>query len=577
MNAGGGKFVPRVKQQSFLSEQGVDGTDHLLQRQTWEEAKAHINQAVNKVSPSTVLAASRELLQGVNVVRMRGPLIRALMRAQQASFIVEPLRPLSTDRSFDKEDNIQVEKEDEGKTSLSLTHVYALLAATLNSQVPIVGRLLVKRLILAFRKHFRRNEKRPCLGDGVFLGALMAVGVCDPVLILEMLLLLLENATSDSLDIALHMLHCAGGPLLTACPRPTNAVFEQLRQILQNHSQFPPPSSLSVAKPSMDKRLLFAIEDLFQWRQQRLAKKSSTLGYRHSAPHADDSIISPDLEPFLRGAQRHALELDDEDIGEETELNVFTVDPNYGTGEQSYRNLLANLPLMLKGNSPDTTPPDNADGQNPEVVGKAEEPATDLTGRRTADLRKLIYLTIMSSVEFEECGHKLLKLGVPIGQEIEICNMIVECCSQERSFLKYYGLLAERFCLINLVWRELFVQSFVEVWQGIHRLETNKIRNVARLFGHLLTTKALQPANLLAQVSITERTTNSSSRILLKYLLQDWLEHVGVGDMRRIFAVDPALQRLLRPDSSDPAELSYARQFFEAIGFGPVIANHDGP
>jgi len=65
------------------------------------------------------------------------------------------------------------------------------------------------------------------------------------------------------------------------------------------------------------------------------------------------------------------------------------------------------------------------------------------------NLRRTIYLVIMSSVDYEECCHKLLKLNIREGQEIELCNMIYECCSQERTYLRFFGLLAQRFCLIN--------------------------------------------------------------------------------------------------------------------------------
>lgn len=65
------------------------------------------------------------------------------------------------------------------------------------------------------------------------------------------------------------------------------------------------------------------------------------------------------------------------------------------------------------------------------------------------NLRRTIYLVIMSSVDYEECCHKLLKLNIREGQEVELCNMIFECCTQERTYLRFYGLLAQRFCLLN--------------------------------------------------------------------------------------------------------------------------------
>lgn len=56
-----------------------------------------------------------------------------------------------------------------------------------------------------------------------------------------------------------------------------------------------------------------------------------------------------------------------------------------------------------------------------------------------------------------------------------------------------------------------------------HRLETNKLRNVARLFGHLLATDAI-PWSVLGVIRLTEEDTTSSSRIFIKILFQ-----VGIG------------------------------------------------
>jgi pre-mRNA-splicing factor CWC22 len=53
----------------------------------------------------------------------------------------------------------------------------------------------------------------------------------------------------------------------------------------------------------------------------------------------------------------------------------------------------------------------------------------------------------------------------------------------------------------------------------IHRLETNKLRNVARFFGHLLATDAISWA-VLENIRLTEDDTTSSSRIFIKVLFQ---------------------------------------------------------
>lgn len=50
--------------------------------------------------------------------------------------------------------------------------------------------------------------------------------------------------------------------------------------------------------------------------------------------------------------------------------------------------------------------------------------------------RRTIYLTIMSSLDFEEAGHKLMKIQVDPGREIEVVTMILECCSQEKTYIR---------------------------------------------------------------------------------------------------------------------------------------------
>ena len=61
----------------------------------------------------------------------------------------------------------------------------------------------------------------------------------------------------------------------------------------------------------------------------------------------------------------------------------------------------------------------------------------DQTDTNLINLRRTIYLTIMSSMDFEEAGHKLMKIELRPGQEMEIVTMIIECCSQEKTYLRW--------------------------------------------------------------------------------------------------------------------------------------------
>lgn len=67
----------------------------------------------------------------------------------------------------------------------------------------------------------------------------------------------------------------------------------------------------------------------------------------------------------------------------------------------------------------------------------------DETETNLVAFRKTIYLTIQSSLDYQECAHKLLKMQIKPGQEVELCHMFLDCCTQQRTYEKFFGLLAQ--------------------------------------------------------------------------------------------------------------------------------------
>ena len=103
--------------------------------------------------------------------------------------------------------------------SPTFTHVYAALAAIINTKFPNIGELLLKRsvcnnwfppfikmfsrLILNFKRGFKRNDKTRCTSSVRFIGHLVNQQVAHEVLALEILTLLLENPTDDSAEVCI--------------------------------------------------------------------------------------------------------------------------------------------------------------------------------------------------------------------------------------------------------------------------------------------------------------------------------------------------------------------------------------
>jgi pre-mRNA-splicing factor CWC22 len=154
--------------------------------------------------------------------------------------------------------------------------------------------------------------------------------------------------------------------------------------------------------------------------------------------------------------------------------------------------------------------------------------------------------------------------------QIEMVNMIIECCSQERSYSNFYGLVSERFSRLNRVWTEGFEEAFRNYYTTIHRYETNRLRNIGRLFGHLFASDGISWAALNV-VSLTEDDTTSSSRIFLKIVLGEVLESMGIVALKERFAdmeIKQACRGLFPMDN--PKDTRFAINYFTSVGFGAI-------
>lgn len=148
--------------------------------------------------------------------------------------------------------------------------------------------------------------------------------------------------------------------------------------------------------------------------------------------------------------------------------------------------------------------------------------------------------------------------------------MVIECCSQERTYSKFYGLIGERFAKLNRLWTELFEDCFRTYYDTIHRYETNRLRNIARFFGHQLATDALG-WHVMSIVHVNEEETTSSSRIFVKILFQDLAECMGMKKLQERLR-DPFLQDSFTGlfPKDNPRNTRFSINYFTSIGMGGV-------
>ncbi|XP_070694430.1 pre-mRNA-splicing factor CWC22 homolog isoform X2 [Pempheris klunzingeri] len=505
----GGAYIPPAKLR-LMQQQITDKSSLAYQRMSWEALKKSINGLINKVNVSNIVNIIQELLQE-NIVRGRGLLARSVLQAQAASPI--------------------------------FTHVYAALVAIINSKFPQIGELILKRLILAFRKSYRRNLKLQCLTASKFVAHLINQNVAHEVLCLEMLTLLLERPTDDSVEVSISFLKECGLKLTEVSPRGINAIFERLRNVLH--------------ESAIDKRVQYMIEVMFAIRKD---------GFK------DHPVIPEGLDLVDEEDQfTHMLPLDDE-YNIEDILNVFKMDPDFQENEEKYKTIKRDIldeGSSDSGEEGDGSDDDEDDENENEEEGEDEKVTIfDQTEVNLVAFRRTIYLAIQSSLDFEECAHKLIKMDFPDSQTKELCNMILDCCAQQRTYEKFFGLLAGRFCLLKKEYMESFEGIFSEQYDTIHRLETNKLRNVARLFAHLLYTDSV-PWSVLESIKMSEETTTSSSRIFVKILFQELCAYMGLPRLNQRLkdtTLQPFFEGLFPRDN--PRNTRFAINFFTSIGLG---------
>ncbi|CAH9111128.1 unnamed protein product [Cuscuta epithymum] len=507
----GGIYIPPFKLARMM-EDAEDKSSAEYQRMTWDDLKKSINGLVNKVNATNIKNIIPELF-AENLIRGRGLFVRACIKSQMAS--------------------------------PGFTDVFAALAAVVNTKFPEVGDLLLRRIVLQLQRAYIRNDKPKLLAAMKFIAHLVNHQVVHELVALELLAVLLENPSDDSVEVAVGFVTECGSILQDLTPRGLDGIFERFRGILH--------------EGEIDKRVQFLIEGLFA------VRKSKFQGY---------PAVRPELDLVEQEDQlTHEISLQDT-IKDEDALNIFKLDPNYLENEKKYEELKKAI-LGDESEEEGDFDAESVDEDEEDEVKDDEEQMkiTDETETNLVNLRRTIYLTIMSSKDFEEAGHKLLKIKLEPGQEMELCIMLLECCSQERTYDRYYGLLGQRFCMINKIHQENFEKCFVQQYSMIHRLETNKLENVAKFFAHLLGTDAL-PWHVLAYIRLTEEDTTSSSRIFVKYLFQELSEHLGIRLLYERLN-DPTMQESFDSifPKDNPKNTRFAIKFFTSIGLGGITEN----
>ncbi|KXN91983.1 Pre-mRNA-splicing factor CWC22 [Leucoagaricus sp. SymC.cos] len=366
----GGVYIPPARLRAMQAAAAQDKSSPEYQRISWDALRKSITGIVNRVNIANIKQIAPELF-AENLIRGRGLFARSIMKAQAAS--------------------------------LPFTPVFAAVVAIINTKLPQVGELVLTRLISQFRRAFKRNDKIICHSSTTFIAHLVNQAVAHEIIALQILVLLLERPTDDSIEIAVGFMREVGAFLTENSPKANATVYERFRAVLN--------------EGSISQRVQYMIEVLMQVRKDK---------------YKDNPIIPEGLDLVEEDDQiTHQIQLEEE-LQVQDGLNIFKFDPNYLENEEKYKAIRTEIVGEDSDEEGSTESGSEDDSEDEDVVAE-KEGIEDRTQTNLVNLRRVIYLTIMNALNYEEAVHKLLKVQLDEGQEIELINMIIECCSQERS------------------------------------------------------------------------------------------------------------------------------------------------
>jgi nucleolar MIF4G domain-containing protein 1 len=134
--------------------------------------------------------------------------------------------------------------------------------------------------------------------------------------------------------------------------------------------------------------------------------------------------------------------------------------------------------------------------------------------RMNTDVRRAIFISIMSASDFKDAQIRLNKLNLKRSQETEIPRVIVHCAGSEKTYNPYYTVLARKFCADHKA-RKSFQFSLWDIFKGLGERQDGaeesddedesassssqslrKLVNQGKLYGTLIGRKALPITSL---------------------------------------------------------------------------------
>ncbi|CCF57642.1 hypothetical protein KAFR_0C06460 [Kazachstania africana CBS 2517] len=420
--------------------------------------------------------------------------------------------------------------------SMSISNIKDLspLLKLLDVDLPDVAKEVTRQIIISFIDDIKNQREKQCLLYTTALSSFLSYGIIHELIILQLVHVLLSEKTSThkefNINVLINLLLKSGKALQRVSKIPHDSIFEDLRSMLQSGQV---PVSLTAK-----------LEILFDLRRKNYKM------------YDEEALV--DLPPFVPGESDNEVVflLDDDSLKSPILNDSFRQVENYETLQKQFILLKEKVQTRLSSLSVPQS------SQSVTVVH-------DMTQAKDVEFKKKIYLIMKSSLSGDEAAHKILKLRIPDDEKHKIVDILVNSELQERTFSKFYAILAERLCSNHRSWASAFEVIFAKFYlEMIDTIEPAKLRIMGKFWASLLSADFLG-LEILKIIKLTENETTPPIRIFIKFLFQELVLKLGLKELKdRINEpfVKPSLLGLFPEE--DLENMRYAINFFTAINLG---------
>lgn len=196
------------------------------------------------------------------------------------------------------------------------------------------------------------------------------------------------------------------------------------------------PAISKIGQSNLSVRTKFMIETLTNLKNNRLKSATASSAVTAEATSRMKKLVGSLNNRQLRASEPLRASLADI-RNTETKGKWWLVGASWTGNQTSEPETLVGKPEKSK-NPPDTETGDF--GTITDLVQLAREQ------RMNTDVRRSIFVTVMSAEDYMDAHNRLLKLRLKRKQEPEIPRVLVHCCGSETSYNPYYTLIARKLC-----------------------------------------------------------------------------------------------------------------------------------